>query len=148
MVGLQAVDKSSTPLSGNAAEFFDNAPTYFSTITASVVGLQAVDKSSTPVSGNAAEFFDNAPTSFSTIMASVVGLQVVDKSSTPVSGNAAEFFDNAPTYFSTIATEKRQTLPKLWVFGCRFNNSSIDKLQNRRDADLYPGNMLKIVPLF
>ena len=38
--------------------FFDNAPSYLSTIPASVVGLQVVDKSSTPVSGNAAKFFD------------------------------------------------------------------------------------------
>ena len=81
-------------------------------------------------------------------MASVVGLQAVDKSSTPVSGNAAEFFDNAPTSFSTLATEIRQTLSKLWIFGCGFNNSAINKLQNRHDADLYPGNMLKIVSLF
>ena len=64
MVGLQVVDKSSTPVSGNATEFFDNAPTSFSTIMASVVGLQAVDKSSTPVSGNATEFYDNAPKFF------------------------------------------------------------------------------------
>ena len=47
MVGLEAVDKSSTPVSGNAVEFFDDAPTYFSTIMASVVGLEVVDKSST-----------------------------------------------------------------------------------------------------
>ena len=32
MVGLKVVDKSSTPLSGNSAELFDNAPTHFSTI--------------------------------------------------------------------------------------------------------------------
>ena len=64
MVGLETVDKSSTPLIGNAADFFDNASTYFSTIMASVVGLKAVDKSSTPVSGNATEFFDNAPDFF------------------------------------------------------------------------------------
>ena len=65
--------------------FFDNAPTHFSTIMAIVVGLEVVDKSSTPrtISGNAAELFDNAPTSFSTIMASAVGLELVDKSSTP-----------------------------------------------------------------
>ena len=69
------------PVSGNAAEFFDKAPTSFSIKMASVVGLQAVDKNSTHVSGNAAEIFDNAPTHFSTIMASVVGLQAVDKSS-------------------------------------------------------------------
>ena len=47
MVGLEAADKSSTPVSGNAAEFFDNAPTYFSTKMASVLGLEVVDKSST-----------------------------------------------------------------------------------------------------
>ena len=29
VVGLEAVDKSSTPVIGNAAEFFDNAPTSF-----------------------------------------------------------------------------------------------------------------------
>ena len=56
VVDLQAVDKSSTPVSGNAADFFDKAPIFF-TVMASVVGLQAVDKSSTPVSGNAADFF-------------------------------------------------------------------------------------------
>ena len=63
VVGLQAIDKSSTPVSGNAADFFDNAPIFF-IIMASVVGLQAVDKSSTPVSGNATEIFDNAPDFF------------------------------------------------------------------------------------
>ena len=36
------------PVSGDAAEFFDNAPTYFSTIMARVVGLEVVDKSSAP----------------------------------------------------------------------------------------------------
>ena len=60
VVGLEAVDKNWTPVDGNAAEFFDNIPTYFSIIMASVVGLEAIDKSSTPVIGNAAEFFDNA----------------------------------------------------------------------------------------
>ena len=60
MVGLEDVDKSSTPISGNSAEFFDKAPTQFSTIMAIVVGLEVVEKSSTPVSGNSAEFFDNA----------------------------------------------------------------------------------------
>ena len=35
---------------------FDDSPTYFSTIMASVVGLEAVDKNSTPAGGNAAEF--------------------------------------------------------------------------------------------
>ena len=29
VVGLEVVDMSSTPVSGNAAEFFDNAPTCF-----------------------------------------------------------------------------------------------------------------------
>ena len=48
LVGLEAIEKSSTPVSGNAAEFFDNSPTYFSTIMASVVCLEAVDKSSAP----------------------------------------------------------------------------------------------------
>ena len=48
MVGLEAVDKSSTPVSGNAAKFFDDAPTYFSTIMARVVGLEVVYKSSAP----------------------------------------------------------------------------------------------------
>ena len=47
VVGLEAVDKSSTPVIGNAAEFFDDAPTYFSTILAGVLGLEVVDKSST-----------------------------------------------------------------------------------------------------
>ena len=47
VVGLEAVDKNSTPVGGNAAEFFDNVPTYFSIIMASVVGLEVVDKSST-----------------------------------------------------------------------------------------------------
>ena len=69
--------------SGNAADFFDNAPTYFSTILASVVGLEVVDKSSIPISGISAEFFDNVRTHISTILGSVVGLEVVDKSSTP-----------------------------------------------------------------
>ena len=32
MVGLEVVDKSSTPISGNSAYFFDNAQTHFSTI--------------------------------------------------------------------------------------------------------------------
>ena len=64
VVGLEAVDKSSTTVSGKKADFFDNASTSFSTIMASVVGLQAGDKNSTHVSGNAAEFFDNAPTHF------------------------------------------------------------------------------------
>ena len=48
VVGLRVVDKSLTPLSGTAAEFFDNATTFFSTIMASLVGLEVVDKSSTP----------------------------------------------------------------------------------------------------
>ena len=48
VVGLGVVDKSSTPLSGNEAEFFDNATTFFSTIMTSVVGLEVVYKSSTP----------------------------------------------------------------------------------------------------
>ena len=51
MVGLEVVDKSSTPISGNAAELFDDAPTYFSTIMASVVRLEVVDTSSTPRKG-------------------------------------------------------------------------------------------------
>ena len=37
MVGLEVVDKSLTPVSGNSAEFFDNAPTHFSTIMNIVV---------------------------------------------------------------------------------------------------------------
>ena len=43
MVGLEVVDKSSTPrtVSGKAAEFFDTSPTYFSTILTSVVGLES-----------------------------------------------------------------------------------------------------------
>ena len=56
MVGLQVVDKSSTPVSGNAAEFFDNSPTCFSTIMARVVGLEVAAKKSTTVGGNAPEF--------------------------------------------------------------------------------------------
>ena len=48
VVGLEAVDKNSTPVDGNAAGFFDNIPTYFSIIMASVVGLEAIDKSLTP----------------------------------------------------------------------------------------------------
>ena len=48
MAGLEGVDKSSTPLGGNLAEFFDKAPTHFSTKMAIVVGLEVVDKSSTP----------------------------------------------------------------------------------------------------
>ena len=39
MVGLEVVDKSSTPISGNSAEFFGKAFTQFSTIMAIVVGL-------------------------------------------------------------------------------------------------------------
>ena len=31
VVGLEVLDKSSTHISGNSAEFFDNAPTHFST---------------------------------------------------------------------------------------------------------------------
>ena len=101
VVGLEVVDKSSTPraVSGKAADFFDNAPTYFSTILASVVGLESQIRVRLPVCGKAAEFFDNASTYFSTILASVVGLAVVDKSSTRVSGNAAEFFDDARLRF-------------------------------------------------
>ena len=64
VVGLEAVDKSSTPVIGNASEFFDNVPTSFSTIMASVVDLEAVDKNWTHVSGNAAEVFDDARTFF------------------------------------------------------------------------------------
>ena len=45
VVELEVVDMSSTPVSGNAAEIFDIAPTYFSTIMASVIGLQVVEKS-------------------------------------------------------------------------------------------------------
>ena len=48
VVGLEFVDRSSTPVSDSSAEFFDNALTHFSTIMASVVGLEVVDKSSTP----------------------------------------------------------------------------------------------------
>ena len=42
--GLEVVEKSSTPVSGNSAEFFDKAPTHFSTIMASVVDLEVVDR--------------------------------------------------------------------------------------------------------
>ena len=48
VVGLEAVDKSSNPVSGNAAEHFDCAPTQFFIIKAIVVGLGVVNKSSTP----------------------------------------------------------------------------------------------------
>ena len=48
VVGLEVVDKTSTPRNGNAAELFENSPTSFSTIMANVVGLELVDKSSTP----------------------------------------------------------------------------------------------------
>ena len=47
VVGLEAVDKSSTHVGGDAAEVFDDARTFFSIIMASVVGLEVVDKSST-----------------------------------------------------------------------------------------------------
>ena len=47
VVGLKFVDKSSTPVIDNAAEFLDNAPTYFSTIMASVVGLEVLVTRST-----------------------------------------------------------------------------------------------------
>ena len=56
VVGLEVVAKSSTPVIGNVAEFFDNSPTYFSTIMANVVGLEAVAKKSTTVGGNAPDF--------------------------------------------------------------------------------------------
>ena len=39
VVGLEVVDKSSIPISGNSAEFSDNAPTHFSTIMVIVVNL-------------------------------------------------------------------------------------------------------------
>ena len=45
MVGLETVDKNSTPEGGNAPEFLDKFPTFFSTIMAGVVGLEVVDKS-------------------------------------------------------------------------------------------------------
>ena len=66
VVGLEVVDKSSTPITGNSAEFFDSSPTHFSTIMDKVVGLEIVDKSLTSrsISGNAAEMFDKAPTYF------------------------------------------------------------------------------------
>ena len=47
VVDLEAVDKNSTHVGGNAAEVFDDARTYFSIIMASVVGLEVVYKSST-----------------------------------------------------------------------------------------------------
>ena len=56
VVGLEVFDMSSTPVSGNAAEFFDNAPTCFSTIMARVVGLEVLAKKLTTVGGNAPEF--------------------------------------------------------------------------------------------
>ena len=43
MVGLDVVDKSSIPINGNSAEFFDKALTHFSTIMAIVVGLTVVN---------------------------------------------------------------------------------------------------------
>ena len=46
-LGLEAVDKKSTTVGGNAPNLLENAPTYFSTIMASVVGLEVLDKSST-----------------------------------------------------------------------------------------------------
>ena len=46
VVCLEAVDRISTTVGANAPEFLDNAPTYFSTIMASMVGLEAVDKNS------------------------------------------------------------------------------------------------------
>ena len=49
MEGLEDVYKISTPISGNSAEFFDKAPTQFSTIMAIVVGLEVVEKSSTRI---------------------------------------------------------------------------------------------------
>ena len=47
VVGLEAVERKSTTVGANAPEFLDNAPTYFSTIMASVVGSEVLDKSST-----------------------------------------------------------------------------------------------------
>ena len=44
VVGLEILDKSSTHISGNSAEFFDNTPTHFSTIMDIVVGLEVVDR--------------------------------------------------------------------------------------------------------
>ena len=44
MVGLEVVDKKSTPVSASAAELFDDAPTYFTTIMANKVGLEVVDR--------------------------------------------------------------------------------------------------------
>ena len=70
------------PVSGNAAEFFDNAPTCFSTIMARVVNLEVVAKKSTTVGGNAPEFL-KFPKHFSTIMARVGGLEVVNKKLAP-----------------------------------------------------------------
>ena len=43
VVALEVVDRSSTPVSPNSAESFDNAPTHFSTIMVSVVALEVVD---------------------------------------------------------------------------------------------------------
>ena len=48
MARLEVVDNSSTPIIGNSANYFDKAPTQFSTILASVVGLEVIDNSSTP----------------------------------------------------------------------------------------------------
>ena len=43
VVGLEVIDKSSNPINGKSAEFFDNALTHFSTIVAIVVGLKVVN---------------------------------------------------------------------------------------------------------
>ena len=43
MACLEGVDKSSTPLCGSSAEFYDKAPTHFSTIMAIVVVLEVVN---------------------------------------------------------------------------------------------------------
>ena len=64
LVGLEVVTKSSTTVSGNAAEIFDNAPTLFSTIMASVVVLEAVDKKSTTVGVNTPEFLKMSRNTF------------------------------------------------------------------------------------
>ena len=48
VVGFEVVDKNSTPVGGNAAEFFDTPPTLFSTIMARVLGFEVVVKSSSP----------------------------------------------------------------------------------------------------
>ena len=43
VVGLEVINKSSTPINRNSAECFDNSLTHFSAIMAIVVGLKVVN---------------------------------------------------------------------------------------------------------